>query len=451
MLIMNIYIRRFLLFISYTTFVIIAPLIILYAVGYRPQISSPIPRPVGVILADASPRRATITVNEKEYGTLPRSVPDIDPGMARVQVKKEGYTSWEKILEVKPTQATDIRSIRLLPSDIQKETLAENIRLFASSPNNLLLAGVTTKNTLRILDDTGEVALPEEPLIDRATGLTWSPDGAYLLIALPKNTYQLFNITDTTITKIATKELTGITNILWNPSASNTIYGIDKNKAIISYSISTGVKEVFVKNVSAYELSNRTVYYQTFQNKLVSEQLRSRDPRTIIEDTGKTLKKISANSQGVLALLFADGELKIQKPNGENTLISPVAESMSWSPDGQLLLVQTTPTELNVYNVENERLFAVPQGELRLVTRLSQPITQPQWFSDSLHIFYQTNGTIFFSEIDTRDHAITLPVDTTKVSLPLTIGDQAESILYIQQEGATSRLVRIYLLTEEDR
>ncbi len=439
------------LFVSYTAFVIIAPLIILYAIGYRPQVSSPIPRPVGVILADASPKRAIITVNDKEYGTLPRSVPDIEPGMARVEVEKDGYTPWGKTLEVKPTQATDIRSIRLVPAAIEKDTLASNIRLFAASPNNLIIAGTTTKNVLRIMDETGATLFPEEQLLDRPTALTWSHDGMYLLATFPKNTYQLFRITDKTITKVATKELTGTTNILWSPTTSNTLYGLDKNRAIVSYSISTGIKDIFVKNVSTYEISNRTIYYQTFQNKLISEQIRSRDPKTLIEDTGKIIKKISVNSDGTLALLFADGELRIQKTNGENVNISPVAENMSWSPDGQLLLVQTTPTELNVYNVENERLFAVPQGELRLVTRLSQPILQPQWFSDSLHIFYQTNNTILFSEIDSRDHAITVPLDTTKSSLPLAIGDQSESVLYIQQEGADTRLVQTWLLTKEDR
>lgn len=436
------------LFISYTTFVIIAPLVILYAIGYRPQVSSPIPRPVGVILADATPKRAQITVNEKEYGTLPRSVPDVEPGMARVQVAKEGYITWQKTLEVKPTQATDIRSIRLLPTTPDTDILAPNIRLFAMSPNNLLIAGVTTKNTLLLMDDTGVNTLPAEQLTERPTALTWSPDGTHLLLTFPKNTYQVVRISDTAMTSLPTKDLTGLTNLIWSPTTANTLYGMDKAKAVVSYSLSTGIKEVFVKNVTAYTISNRTMYYQTFENKLVSEQIRSRDPRVLIDDTGKTLKQISVSSEGTLALLFGDGELIIQKTDGERVSIAPLAENMSWSPDGQLLLVATTPTELNIYNVDNERLFAVPQGQLQLITRLSQPITHPQWFSDSLHILYQTNSTIFLSEIDTRDHAIALPVDTTKFSFPVSTADDSESVVYLNQEGA---LVKMWLLVEEDR
>ncbi len=448
---MNKTIRRFLLFFSYTTFVVVAPLIILYAIGYRPQISSPIPRPVGVILADAFPKKANIAVNEVSYGTLPRSVSNVEPGMAKVQITKEGYSPWEKLLEVKPTQATDIRSIRLLPVSFEKVTIAQNIKLFAPSPNNLLLAGVTSKNTLTILDDTGVAILPQEQLTDRPTAITWSPDGAHILITLPKNTYQLFAITEKAIDAIATKNLTGITNILWSPLSENTLYGLDKNKTLISYSISTGIQETVIKNVNTYEIANRTIYYQTFQNQLMAQNIRSTDSRIISANTEKTLKKISVNSNGTLALLFGDGELKIQKQNGDTTDVSPVSENMWWSPDSQLLLVQTSPTELSIYNVENERLFALPQGELHLLTRLSQPITHPQWFSDSLHIFYQTNNSLFFSEIDTRDHAIAFPIDAKKISGAVSIGDQAKSIWNLEQAGTDTRLVQTWLVTKEDR
>lgn len=448
---MNIYIRRLLLFVSYTAFVIIAPLIVLYAIGYRPQTSSPIPRPVGVILADAAPRRASIAVDGVEYGTLPRSVSNIEPGMAHVRITKEGYTPWEKQLEVKPTQATDVRSIQLLPTNFQRETLAEHTRLFAVSPNNLLIAVATIQNTLSILDDTGTRILPDEQLLERPTSIAWSPDGTYLLVSFPKNTSQLFQVSEVAIIKVSAKDIAGLTNILWSPLAANTIYGLDKARSIVSYTIPTATKEVLVKNVNTYDIANRTIYYQTFQNELVAQQLRSRDIRVLTPDTGKKIKKISAASSGTLALLFADGELSIQKMNGDTVKISPVAETALWSPDGQLLLVQTTPTELNIYNVENERLFAIPQGELRLITRLSQPITYPQWFSDSLHIFYQTSNTIFFSEIDTRDHAIALPIGTVRPGANITIGDQSESILYLQEEGANTLLVKTWLVTKEDR
>lgn len=448
---MNIYIRKVLLFVSYTAFVIIAPLVILYAIGYRPQASSPIPRPVGVILVDATPGKASVSVNGELRGTLPRSIPNMEPGTATVQVLKDGYTTWEKNLEIKPTQATDIRSIQLLPAVFEKDILSHNVTLFSQSPNNLFIAAVTNKNTLVILDDVGVAILPKIALAHKPTAIAWSPDSSHILLTLPKNTYEILRLQNAAVEKIPAKQIAGIMNPAWSAATVNTLYGLDKNHSLISYTVSTGSKETLIKNVTSYELANRTIYFQTADNQLIAKQVRSGDERTVIQDTEKNINKIAVSNTGTLALLFSDGELILLKENNETILISPSAQDAFWSPDGQLLLVQTAPTELSVFNVKNERLFSIPLGQLHLITRLSQPITHPQWFSDSLHIFYQTNNSIFFSEIDTRDHPIALPIDTTTSAMPITIGDQSKNIMYIKKEGVTSSLQKTWLLTEEDR
>ena len=448
---MRLHIRRILLGFSYTAFVIIAPLIILYAIGYRPQISSPIPRAVGVVLADATPGRATVSVNGTAYGTLPRAVPNIDPGLTLVEIAKEGYSTWKKSLEVKSTQATDVRSVRLLPSSFESEVVANNARMFAASPTNLLIAITDKDNVLSVRDTDGTIVPPTHPLLRQPTKISWSPDGTYILVSFPKNSYELFHINRAQLEKVPSKLLNNSTNIIWSPIAPNTLYGLTTTGDIISHDISKGANETIAQNVTTYEISNRTIYYQTFENELISQSLRSQDPRTIIQDTGKSIKKISAGNNNTLALLFIDGELTLYTGEGYGTTISPSVLHMSWSPDGQLLLLQTAPTELHVYNVGNERLFAIPQGELRLITRLSQPITFPEWFSDSQHIIFQANDTIVFSEIDTRDHAIATPIDTTSTRLPIAIGEGSKSILYIKENGSASRLVQTWLLTPADR
>ncbi|MDA1169400.1 MAG: PEGA domain-containing protein [bacterium] len=448
---MHIYIRKSLLFISYTAFVIIAPLVILYAIGYRPQTSSPIPRSVGVILADASPNGAQVAINNIPLGTLPRSIPNIDPGTVSVEIMKDGYTSWKKQLEVKPTQATDIRSVHLLPSAFDTTILATNIAQFESSPNNLLIAVTTIKNTLAVYDDTGLMVIPEEKLFSRPTAISWSPDSSHILVTFPKNSYQLFSVTNGSLTKVPSKNLTGFTSIHWSPIAANAIYALDKNRSLVEYTTTTENIEIISKEVNIFTIASRTLYYQTFESKLGEMQLRSKDTRTLVKDTAKAIKKITATGDGLLALLFVDGELAIRASNGDYTTISTLTEDMSWSPDGQLLLVQTSPTELSIYNVENERLFSTPLKELHLITRLTQPITNARWFPDSLHILYESNGALLFSEIDTRDHPISQPIDDAKAPGHLVFGDESKSIFYLQKNNKEINLVQTWLVTKADR
>ena len=439
------------LFTSGAAFVIIAPLVILYAIGYRPQASSGISRSVGVILADATPDHASISVNGTAYGTLPRSIPNIDPGMATIQITKEGYTAWEKQLEVKANQAMDIRSIQLLPSLFETTLVARNVTQFEPSPNNLLIAVTTNKNTLFVIDETGALIMREEKLGARATAISWSPDGSHILVTFPKNTYQLFRVNATSLVKIPSKEFTGFTTIHWSPTTANAIYALDKNRSLISYTVSTSSLEIVKKNINLFTVAGRTLYYQTFENELGALQLRSNGTRILAQDTGKALKKISVGSDDTVGLLFVNGELTIQNINGDSTTISPNAEDMSWSPDGKLLLVQTAPTELSIYNVANERLFAVPMGELHLITRLSGSIANPRWFPDSLHILFETNNSLVFSEIDTRDHPVSRVIDTAKATGHLTFGDKSKSIFYMQSNNKKTNLVQTWLVTQEDR
>lgn len=448
---MNIYIRKIMLFIAYTAFVIIAPIVILYAIGYRPQTSSPIPKPVGVILADASPNGAQISINGTQLGSLPRSVPNIEPGTARVEISKDGYTSWAKQLEVKPTQATDIRSVHLLPSQPESLVLARNIVLFENSPNNLYSAVVTSKNALTIVDDTGASIVSETALQNRPTAMSWSPDGSHIIVTFPKNLHQLYRVDSEILTKIPSTFLTGFTSIHWSPIAANTIYALDKNSALVTYTISTTQTEIIKPDINLFTIVGRTLYHQTFDNELRALQLRSVDDTLLIADTKKALKRLTGATNGSLALLFQDGELTVYKSNKEYITISPSAADMSWSPDGQLLLVQTLPTELSVYNIDSQRLFAVPLNELHLITRLTQTITNPRWFTDSRHILYETNNELVFSEIDTRDHPISLVIDPKKASGHLVFGDESKNIIYLQQNGKETNLVQTWLVTEEDK
>ncbi len=448
---MNIYIRRAMLFLAYTAFVIIAPLVILYAMGYRPRISSPTPHPVGVILADALPKGATISLDEKSHGSLPKAIPNIEPGLVRVRVEKLGYTPWEKVLEVKPTQATDIRSIRLLPASFPAQSLIPNVRLFAFSPDDLMTATVNNANELIIHDALAAPITSPQKLGSEPAQLAWSPDSSYLLVRFPQHAYQIFRIENSRAEKVPAKNFSLASEAVWSGVEQDTLYGITANRSLVSYNVRTDTTAILARDINAYTPYGRDIYYQTIQNDLKKISLRTLEEEIVQEDMGKQIKKMTISQSGTLAILFANGQLMLQKTQGETEEISPFAEDMQWSPDGQLLLIHTTPMELHVYNVENERLFAVPQGALHLVTRLSHRIMHPQWYSDSLHILYQTKEGLFFSEIDTRDHAAVTHIESEIPPQNIWIGKGGESLFYAKPEGKTATLVQTWLFTEQDR
>lgn len=442
---MQLYIRRILLILSIFCFAIIAPLIVLYAMGYRGEL-------VGVAIIDAAPRKALVEVNGKPYGTLPRSIPNLLPGTVVVRVTKEGYTPWEKKIEIMPGAATELRSIQLLPSNMERDILIPHSTLFALSPTSGLLASVDEKKNLTIYDDTGVALTSPLPLPGNPSAISWSPNEAHLLITRTKQAYEIIDFERNALQMISASTLTGSAFATWDPTTTDRILYIDEKRSLIAYDIVTKTAEQIAQNINAYAISGRTLILQTIENTLVSKRNGSTETQLLASDTQQGAQKIIPGLNGSIALLLANNELALVTKQKQIHHIAFGVQKAAWSPDGTTLLIQTTDGALHTYVPEGANTRSAAPGELHLVARLSRPITHPQWLPDSNHILYGVDNNLIFSEIDSRDHAITTTIDTAySASQNAAIESNGQSLLYIQKEKEPSSLVRSWLVVASDR
>ena len=139
-------------------------------------------------------------------------------------------------------------------------------------------------------------------------------------------------------------------------------------------------------------------------------------------------------------------------PAGEADTLLSITENIkhaSFSPNGQLLLVQTDDVSLHVYNIADERLRHVPLRDLQLIVRLSRPVRDAQWFAGGQHLLYQVNDEIVITEIDTRDHPNSVTVDTTNLGQSLAaVGEEGESLYYLKHEAGRTNLVAAALIAQ---
>ena len=111
-----------------------------------------------------------------------------------------------------------------------------------------------------------------------------------------------------------------------------------------------------------------------------------------------------------------------------------------------MLLVQHDDTSLHIMNVYDERISYIPLLDLHLVTRLSRPIRNPQWFAGGRHLIYQVDDEIMITEIDTRDQPLTYLVDTTNLGdANITVGAQGDIVFYLKKTAQAYRLVQAIL------
>ncbi|MAF81235.1 hypothetical protein CL628_04455 [bacterium] len=428
---------------SFAVFIAAAPLIILYAMGYRLGYGDSGSAPVGVVLLESVPTRAQTFAAGEYIGRTPESVPNITAGTMHVRVALEDYVSWEKTIAVAPGRATEVRDIRLFPTDPVRTTLASDVATFSVAPNRRLLVVATDNNQLAVLDTEGtavtrSVVVPEIP-----TALLWSPDSVAVLVTSSRSLPRMLSATTGRLTTLTT--LRGAHDYAWDPRVSSRLLYVGADDGLHALNVATGATSELTADITEFATSSRhifaisrtnTVRVHDLQGKLLSS--------TPSFDT--PIAGIYVTPGGEVAARSVDGALYVVSPDGTANLIAPELAAAGWSPNGRMLFVQSDTNSLHVYNVRDER-WPLSREELHLVQRLSRPITSVQWFAGGRHLLYQVNDEIIVTEIDTRDHPITYQVDSVNLGdAQAAVGEDGEVLFYLKDQQGSRDLIAAQLI-----
>ena len=421
--------RRVLLFTSVVVFLLAAPLVVLYGIGYRAQSLAVDPLPVGVVLVDAEPSQAEVYVNGEHRGRVPESISNLPEGVITIRVEAEGYQTWEKAVAVEPGRAVEVRDVRLFPAEPVRTTLLSDVESFSLAPNRQLIAVVTSDNRLHVIDQAGELVAVPVRLPQVATSLLWSPNSDQLLARSDASTYTLSTV-GRTIRLVAVPRLTGAVDVVWDPRIPSRVLYRDSAGRLAALSVTGNGGSRLATDVAHFATNSRAIFIVTNAGQLQEYTLQGDLVREAIPVPTGTIAELLVTPAGAMAWWMADGSVWVKNPQDELALVADTALTVRWSPDGRQLLVQPDQHSLRVYNVSDERALH-PLGESHLLTRLSRVIEDPQWFAGGRHVLYQVADEILITEIDTRDHPHTYQVDTTTMSeAAATVGEGGETLFY---------------------
>lgn len=186
--------RRLLFYCFILLFIAIVPIILLYATGNSVNWRRFELEKSGSIVVDSDPVGALLTLNGAAPSSLARQffgqaadphtktkVSGLRPGDYIIRLELPGYAPWEEKISLEPGQVHNTGIVRLFP--LSQPTLVsplENSRSSALSPDEKILASVSTAGLrLTTLNEgqTQTTILPAEALNSR---LAWSPDGRFL-------------------------------------------------------------------------------------------------------------------------------------------------------------------------------------------------------------------------------------------------------------------------------
>lgn len=432
--------RRLLFFISTVVFLALAPLVILYAMGYRSVTTSVDPIPVGVVLLETFPRRADALVNNEDVGKTPQAVPNIPAGDVHIKVTKEGYRDWEKTIAVKPGLVTELRGIRLWIAARNPKIIASGAELLSLSPNRQLVAVYFGNKTLQVFDKEGEAITSPVPVRRSPKGLLWAPDNTTILLQNHDASNDIFTVGAVSVTPRSLPPLQGVTKAAWDPRVPGRLFTQNQAGTVRIHNILTQASATILTRATDFGLSGRNLFIVTQGGKINQYTLQGILQRTLPVELNGTALQLLITPDGRIAIV-ADGKLSVVR---DDTLIevSAAALQAQWSPDGRTLLVQPDANSLYIYNEADERSPA-PAHELHLVARLSRAIKSPQWFAGGAHLLYQVEDEIKVIETDTRDHSIEEIIDTTNLGeAHAMVGEDGETMFYLKRmEGLTNLVV----------
>jgi len=406
--------RTILFVICVLLFLLICPLAVLYSQGYRIAFNGGVKiSQTGGLFVKAYPKQVDVQIDEIKPSKHPLNektdfffgsllVENLFPKKYKVEVKKEGFLTWQKILEVKEKGVTEIKNIILFPDNKEFSIFATDLKNFWFSPDGKKIifqeedkSGWSLKdydlnsNVKGHLIDDNDISTKKPELLN----LEFSPDSKeinlevailedvkYFKINLEKNPPAL--------TKIISSATTTET-MLVSKKINNDTYYLDKQGNLFKNKEKLNDKPFTIKQETKYDL-------EIFQEYIFLQE-------------DKNLYKFNT-------------ELKSFEKFAENVnilKISPTSRTLAYLSDYEAWLLFLKDREYEPKRKAGEKL---------LLLRLSEKINDCYWLNDD-YLVLNIGEAIKIIEADDRDKIQAW--DLTTLAQPKMFFNQNDKKLYV--------------------
>lgn len=197
-----------------TTLIIlfVSTLLYLYTAGYRLRKDENKPvdiKVTGMISTKSLPEGASVYLDEKLVTATDDSIPGVIPGKHLLEIKKSGFTPWQKEIEIFPELVTDITAVlisetpRIEPltnTGAKRPVIAASLSAIAYLSLDDETPGVWVMplnyNRISFFSSTPKVVLEDTMYVkfSESLDIKWSPDEKELLVQQAENKFYLVDL-----------------------------------------------------------------------------------------------------------------------------------------------------------------------------------------------------------------------------------------------------------------
>jgi len=450
---MKLFYRRILYLAFIAAFLIITPLLILYANGYELNLKSKGLVKTGMFILDSEPRGALIYLNgrpqtafldsvlfgKKNYLTTPAKIKSLAPGDYEVKIELNGYWPWQKKLTIYPGASTYAEDILLFKKDLPIPLVSGKMKKIYYSPDAAYSALFDGKWQLANLEDSSTKDLA---IVSADSPVDWSADSTKLLIG--KYLINTANGQVSDLNKIIDLDKF---NLKFSQQAGNLIYFQNQNRLFLydnlnqeqklllspsrsgEYAINDYLikKDYFILQVSLGKKSYLEIYKTSGELAGRLDLPESRDYLFINPDQG--LVNLYDQSHQRLYLLEPLSPLKPLIDTLEKVTIA------RWLTPGKLFYANDF--EIWLYDLNDK--------QKKLLTRLSDQIKQVAWHPSNNYIVYSTDQTINIIELDERVRRNFTELIKLNLISDLQLGSDGKNLYFYTEIGQSNGLYKLNL------
>lgn len=369
-----------------------------FAQGYRPTTQGTL-SPTGLLAANSFPNGASVYINGK-LETATDTTLSLDPGTYDIEIRKDGYTSWRKTLQLEKELVTQTNAM-LFPIAPSLTPLtftgAQNV---TPSPDGEQLAFVTASASATKNNGIYVLSLADNPIslqrgasqiakITNASGLinslmVWSPDLSQILLLANKRTYllPLNRTTDLdTAVDIGSRREQILTE--WRDTFQKKRQaGLDLFPPQVVAIASSSAKNIYISP------DQERIIYTATQSAVIPEGLNSGLPAASTQKQERTLLSGST----YIYDRHEDRNFLIQSAEPE-IIVTPSPTPFTKQKVSKIVIPVKEPV------LTNDQIFENELKEMRYATS-ALFVKAPQWLSDSKHVVIATASGIDIVEYD---------------------------------------------------
>ncbi|KKP60357.1 MAG: hypothetical protein UR56_C0025G0008 [Candidatus Roizmanbacteria bacterium GW2011_GWC2_34_23] len=333
----------------FLTFVVVLASVIAYARGYRFDIEKRSVKSTGIISATSNPKAAKIYVNGELKGVTDTNL-TLPPENYLVEIKKEGYTSWSKKINLKGELVINVDPV-LFPVNPSLSPLT-NLGIIKAIPTEDGDKIVVIASGSAYLFDASKKNLPFFPPLNKIVDLSL-----------------LLNITDIKSIKVT-----------FSPNQKQAIFALPDEALAKSGFVPAYLLSLDENNLNPLDVTlSKEALIQAWQNE------KDKNNTKILETFPRDFDKIASSSFEIIS--FSPNETKILYRAKEGVklpfMIKPPLISTNQTPEERLIIKD----RVYVYDRKEDKNFLILQPNLK-------------WYFDSRHFVVKEEKKISIIDYD---------------------------------------------------